>query len=70
MLSNLQKRFKAKSHIKGLKSRKSLLQTERLLACQRKDGHWIRKIDADLRTVNQLLEEALSNFKNKQYRLS
>ncbi len=68
MLSNLQKRLKAKRHIKGLKSRKSLLETQRMLACQKRDGYWIRNIDNELRTVNKLLEEALSDFENKRYR--
>ena len=70
MLSNLQKRLKAKRHIKGLKSKKSLLQAQRMLAGQKRDGHWIREIDSDLRIVNELLEEALSDFENKRYRLS
>ena len=69
MLSNLQKRFKAKRHIKGLRSKKSLLLTQRMLAGQKRDGHWIREIDSDLQIVDELLEEALSDFKNKRYRL-
>jgi len=70
MLTNLQKRFEAKRHIKGLRSKKSLLIAERSLACQKGDGYWIRKIDNDLNIVAQLLEKALLDFKNKQYRLS
>ena len=69
MLSNFQKRFKAKRHIKGLKSKKSLLLAQRMLAGQKRDGHWIREIDSDLQIVNKLLQEALSDFKNKRYRL-
>ena len=69
MFTNLQKRFKAKTHIKGLKSRKSLLQTERLVAGQRADRYWISKIDKDLQVVNELLKEALLDFKEKRYRL-
>jgi|TARA_Y100000296_G_C5030594_1_gene184620 hypothetical protein len=69
MLSNLQKRLKAKRHIKGLKSKKSLLLTQRMLASQRRDGYWLREVDSDLQIVNELLEEALSDFKNKRYRL-
>ena len=69
MLSNLQKRLKAKRRIKGLKSKKSLLQTQRMLASQRRDGYWLREVDSDLEIVNELLEEALSDFKNKRYRL-
>jgi hypothetical protein len=70
MLANLQKRFQAKRHIKGLKSKKSLLTAERSLACQKRDGYWVRKIDNYLKIVNQLLEKALLDFKKKQYRLS
>ncbi len=69
MLSNLQNRLKAKRHIKGLKSKKSLLLTQRMLASQRRDGYWLREVDSDLQIVNELLEEALSDFKNKRYRL-
>jgi len=69
MFTNLQKRFKAKTHIKGLKSRKSLLHAERLRAGQKGDRYWISKIDSDLQVINELLEEALLNFKEKRYRL-
>ena len=69
MLTNLQKRFKAKRHIKGLKSKKSLLQAERLSAGQKGDGYWVSKVDKDLQVINELLEEALLNFKEKRYRL-
>ena len=55
MLSNLQKRLKAKRHIKGLKSKKSLLLTQRMLASQRRDGYWLREVDSDLQIVNELL---------------
>tara|TARA_Y100000310_G_scaffold109680_1_gene108116 strand:+ start:562 stop:774 length:213 start_codon:yes stop_codon:yes gene_type:complete len=69
MLSNLQKRLKAKRRIKGLKSKKSLLLTQRMLASQQRSGFQLREIDSDLQIVNELLEEALSDFKNKRYRL-
>ena len=69
MLTNLRKRLEAKRRIKGLKSKKSLLQTQRMLAGQQRSGYWLREIDSDLEIVNELLEEALSDFKNKRYRL-
>ena len=69
MFTNLQKRLKAKRHIKGLKSKKSLLQAERLSAGQKGDGYWVSKVDKDLQVINELLEEALLNFKEKRYRL-
>ncbi len=69
MLSNLQKRFKAKGRLKGLKSKKSLLEAQRLRAGQTGDGYWISQIDSDLQIVNELLEEALLDFKEKRYRL-
>ena len=69
MLTNLQKRFKAKRHIKGLKSKKSLLQAERLSAGQKGDRYWVSKVDKDLQVINELLKEALLNFKEKRYRL-
>jgi len=69
MLTNLQKRFKAKRRIKGLESKKSLLEAQRLRSGQTGDRYWISQIDSDLEIVNELLEQALSDFKNKRYRL-
>ena len=69
MFTNLQKRFKAKTHIKGLKSKKSLLEAHRLRAGQKGDRYWISEIDSDLQIVNELLEEALLDFKEMRYRL-
>ena len=69
MLTNLQKRLKAKRHIKGLKSKKSLLQAQRLSAGQKGNRYWISQIDSDLEIVNELLEKALLDFKEKRYRL-
>ena len=69
MLTNLRKRLEAKRYIKGLESKKSLLQAQRLRSGQTGDRHWISQIDSDLKIVNELLEEALSDFKNKRYRL-
>ena len=69
MFTNLQKRFKAKTHIKGLKSKKSLLEAQRLRSGQTGDRYWISQIDSDLEIVNELLEEALLDFKQKRYRL-
>ena len=69
MFTNLQQRFKAKTHIKGLKSKKSLLEAQRLRSGQTGDRYWISQIDSDLEIVNELLEEALLDFKEKRYRL-
>ena len=67
-LSNLQKRFALKSKIRGLKSKKNLLTTERLLAGKKSLRHWINQIDSDLEIVNEELEEALVSLKEKLYR--
>ena len=69
MFTNLQKRLKAKTHIKGLKSKKSLLEAQRLSAGQKGNRYWISQIDSDLQIIDELLEEALLNFKEKRYRV-
>ena len=69
-LSNLQKRLGLKSKIKGLKSKKSLLKTERLAAGNKKDWHWINQIDSDLAIVNEELTEAEITLKEKRYRIN
>jgi hypothetical protein len=67
-LSNLQKRLSLKSKIKGLKSKKSLLKTERLVAGKKRDWCWINQIDSDLSLVNEELAEAEISLKEKRYR--
>jgi fructose-specific component phosphotransferase system IIB-like protein len=67
-LSNLQKRLGLKSKIKGLKSKKSLLKTERLAAGKKRDWYWINQIDSDLAIVNEDLIEAEVDLKEKRYR--